>query len=60
MRSCQSQTPEEYFDDIKRHTVKRVTTKVDLGTLKVLVEAHGSRVGFIHPDDRDIYVGPSW
>jgi hypothetical protein len=36
-----------------------VTIKVDLGTLKVLVEAHGSRVGFVHPDhDGKIYSTP--
>jgi hypothetical protein len=37
----------------------RVTIKVDLGTLKLLVETHGSRVGFVHPDDVNIYFGPS-
>jgi hypothetical protein len=37
----------------------RVIIKVDLGTLKVLVDAHGSRVGFIWPDDGKIYSGPS-
>ena len=37
----------------------RVTIKVSLGTRKVLVEAHGSRVGFVHPDDGEIYSGPS-
>jgi hypothetical protein len=37
----------------------RVIIKVDLGTLKVLVEAHGSRVGFVHPDDGKIFSGPS-
>jgi hypothetical protein len=36
------------------------TIKVDLGTIKVLVEARASRVGFIHPDDREICSGPSW
>jgi hypothetical protein len=38
---------------------KRVTIKVDLGTPKVLVEDHGSRVEFVHPDDGEIYSGPS-
>jgi hypothetical protein len=37
----------------------RVIIKVDLGTLKVLVEAHGSRVGFVHPDDGNIFSGLS-
>jgi hypothetical protein len=37
----------------------RVMIKVDLDTLKVLVEAHGSRVGFVRPDDGKIYSGPS-
>jgi hypothetical protein len=37
----------------------RVTIKVDLGTLKALVEAHRSKVGFVHPDDEKIYSGPS-
>jgi hypothetical protein len=37
----------------------RVIIKVDLGTLKVLVEAHGSRVGFVHLDDGKIFSGPS-
>ena len=37
----------------------RVTIKVALVTPKVLVEAHGSRVGFVHPNDGDIYSGPS-
>jgi hypothetical protein len=37
----------------------RVTIKVDLGTLKVLVEDHGSRVGFVQPGDGKIYSGPS-
>jgi hypothetical protein len=32
-----------------------VIIKVDLGTPKVLVEAHGSRVGFVQPDERKIY-----
>jgi hypothetical protein len=36
----------------------RVIIKVDLGTLKVLVEAHGSRVGFVYPDDGKIFSGP--
>jgi hypothetical protein len=31
---------------------KRVTIKVELGTPKVVVEDHGSRVEFVHPDDR--------
>jgi hypothetical protein len=31
---------------------------IDLGTLKVLVETHGSRVEFVPPDDRKIYYGP--
>jgi hypothetical protein len=31
---------------------------MDLGTLKVLVEAYISRVGFVHPDDGEIYLGP--
>jgi hypothetical protein len=35
-----------------------VIIKVDLGTLKVLVEAHGSRVGFVHPDDGRYSLGP--
>jgi hypothetical protein len=35
-----------------------VTINVDLGTLKVLVEAYRSRVGFVHPDDGEIYLGP--
>jgi hypothetical protein len=26
--------------------------------MKMLVEAHGSRVGFIHLDDGEIYSGP--
>ena len=37
----------------------RVIRKVDLGTQKVLVEDHGSRVVFVHPDDGEIYSGPS-
>jgi hypothetical protein len=37
----------------------RVIIKVDLGTLKVLVEAHGSRVRFVWPDDEKIYSRPS-
>jgi hypothetical protein len=37
----------------------KVIINVDLGTLKVLVEAHRSRVGFVRPDDRKIYSGPS-
>jgi hypothetical protein len=37
----------------------RVIIKFDLGTLKVLVEAHGSRVGFVWPDEKNIYSGPS-
>jgi hypothetical protein len=37
----------------------KVIIKVDLGTLKVLVEAHRSRVGFVYPDDRKIFSGPS-
>jgi hypothetical protein len=37
----------------------RVTIRVDLGTMKVLFEAHGSRVGFVHCDDRKIYFVPS-
>jgi hypothetical protein len=36
-----------------------VTIKVALGTLKVLVEDHGSRLGFSHLDDGEIYSGPS-
>ena len=56
MRSCQSLTLDECFDDIKR---ERVIIKVALGTLKVLVEAHGSRVGFVHPNDGEIYSRPS-
>jgi hypothetical protein len=32
--------------------------KLDLGILNVLVEAHGSRVGFVHPDDGKIFSGP--
>jgi hypothetical protein len=36
-----------------------VTIEVDLGTVEVLVEAHGSRVGCVHPDDREIYYRPS-
>jgi hypothetical protein len=36
----------------------RVIIKVDLGILKVLVEAHGSRVEFFHPDDGKIFSGP--
>ena len=36
-----------------------MTIKVALGTLKVLVEDHGSIVGFVHPNDGDIYYGPS-
>jgi hypothetical protein len=32
------------------------TMDVDVA-LKVLVEAHGSRVRFVHPDDREIYSG---
>jgi hypothetical protein len=32
--------------------------KVDLGILKVLVEAHGSRVEFVRPDDGKIFSGP--
>jgi hypothetical protein len=36
----------------------RVIIKVDLGTLKVLVEVHGSRVGFVHLDDGKIFSGP--
>ena len=59
MRSCLLLTPEECFDEIKRHPVKGVAIKVDLGTLKVLVETHGSRVGFVHPNDGEIYSGPS-
>ena len=27
--------------------------------LKVRVEAHGSRLGFVHPSDGEIYSGPS-
>ena len=37
----------------------RVTIKVALGTPKVLVEAHGWRVGFVHPNDGEIYSRPS-
>jgi hypothetical protein len=36
----------------------KIIIKVDLGTLKVLVEAHESRVEFVRPDDRKIYSGP--
>jgi hypothetical protein len=36
----------------------RVIIKVDLGILKVLVEAHGSRVEFVRPDDGEIFSGP--
>jgi hypothetical protein len=36
-----------------------VTIKVDLDTLKVLVKAHESRVGFFHLDDGKKYYGPS-
>jgi hypothetical protein len=36
----------------------RVIIKVDLGILKVLVEAYGSRVGFVYPDDGKIFSGP--
>jgi hypothetical protein len=35
-----------------------VIIKVDLGTMKVLVQAHGSRVEFVRPDDRKIFSGP--
>jgi hypothetical protein len=35
-----------------------VIVKVDLGILKVLVKAHGSRVGFVRPDDGKIFSGP--
>jgi hypothetical protein len=35
----------------------RVIIKVDLGILKVLVEAHGSRVEFLGPDDGKIFSG---
>jgi hypothetical protein len=35
-----------------------VIIKVDLGILKVLVEAHGSRLEFIQPDDGKIFFGP--
>jgi hypothetical protein len=35
-----------------------VIIKVDLGILKVLVEAHGSRVEFVRPDDGKIFSGP--
>jgi hypothetical protein len=35
-----------------------VIIKVDLGTLKVLVETHESRVGFVDPDDGKIFSGP--
>ena len=46
-----------WFHQTSHHN--RVTIKVPLGTWKVLVEAHGSRVGFVHPDDGEIYFGPS-
>jgi hypothetical protein len=36
----------------------RVIIKVDLGIMKVLLEAHGSRVGFVHLDDGNIFSGP--
>ena len=37
----------------------RVTIKVSLGIWKVLVEAHGSRVGFVHPNtQRHLYSHP--
>jgi hypothetical protein len=36
----------------------RVIIKVDLGIPKVLVEAHGSRVEFVQPDDGKIFSGP--
>jgi hypothetical protein len=39
---------------------KRVTIKVELGTPKVLVEDHGSRVELVHPNDGEIYSGLSW
>jgi hypothetical protein len=35
-----------------------VIIKVDLGIQKVLVEAHGSRVEFVQPDDGKIFSGP--
>jgi hypothetical protein len=37
----------------------KMTIKVDLDTPKILVEAHGSRVECIHPDDRNIFSKPS-
>jgi hypothetical protein len=36
----------------------RVIIKVDLGIVKVLVEAHGSRVEFVRPDDGKIFSRP--
>jgi hypothetical protein len=36
----------------------RVIIKVDLGILKVLVEAHGLRVEFVRPDNGKIFSGP--
>jgi hypothetical protein len=35
-----------------------VIIKVDLGILKELVEAHGSRVEFVLPDEGKIFSGP--
>jgi hypothetical protein len=35
-----------------------VIIKVDLGILKVLVGAHGSRVEFVQADDGKIFSGP--
>jgi hypothetical protein len=37
----------------------KIIIKVDLGTLKVLVEAHGLRVEFVRPNDRKICSRPS-
>jgi hypothetical protein len=36
-----------------------VIIKVDLGILKVSVEADGSKVEFVRPDDGKIFSGPS-
>jgi hypothetical protein len=36
----------------------RLTTNIDLSTLKVLVEAHGSRVGFSIPMTKTYTLGP--
>jgi hypothetical protein len=40
-------------------TRNKVAIKVDLGTMKVLVEDYGSKVGYIHPNDGEIYFGSS-